>query len=462
VYIQITTTHVPATDLGYLLHKNPDRLHERDLSFGKARLFFPEASDTRCTAVLTMEVDPVALVRGKGAGDGLLDQYVNDRPYAASSFLSVAMGRLLREAIAGQSKERQTLAETAIPLAVTVSPLPIRGGTDLVMKLFTPLGYVVACDPIAMDPLRPDWGPSPYATLTISGTVKLSDILTHLYVLIPVLDAKKHYFIGDEEVEKLLARGEGWLHVHPERELIVGRYLKGQRALIRDALAKLTDETAEPEVAVDSRPKDSAEDAIEKPLRLHDRRLDAVLETLKALGAKRVLDLGCGEGKLIGRMIKDKQFEEIVGVEVSSVSLARGQARLEKLSERAQARVKLLHGALVYRDARLRGYDAAALVEVIEHVEPDRLAHLERAVFGDACPGAVIVTTPNADYNSLFETLPAGKFRHADHRFEWSRAEFATWAERVAETYGYQVRYQPLGDVDDVHGAPSQMAVFTK
>jgi 3' terminal RNA ribose 2'-O-methyltransferase Hen1 len=471
VFLEITTTHQPATDLGYLLHKNPDRIHELDLAFGKGRLFFSEATGTRCSAVLSLDIDPVALVRGKGAGEGLLDQYVNDRPYAASSFLSVAMGRLMREAISGRSKERQELADTAIPLQAIVSPLPVgrraawlrdESGTDLVTRLFAPLGYAITFEPIAMDPLRPDWGLSPYATLTLDGTIRLAELLTHLYVLIPVLDAKKHYFIGDDEVAKLLARGEGWLQTHPERDLIVSRYLKGRRALVRDALAKLSDDTAEPEAAVDTRPRDTAEESIERPLKLHDRRLDAVLETLKALGAKRVLDLGCGEGKLIGRLVKDKQFEEIVGVEVSSVSLDRANGRLEKLSERVRSRVKLLHGALVYRDARLRGYDAAALVEVIEHVEPDRLIHLERAVFGDAAPRSVVVTTPNADYNALFPTLPPGQFRHADHRFEWSRAEFAAWGARIAEAYGYQVRLEPLGDVDDNHGAPSQMAVFTK
>ena len=418
-----------------------------------------------------MDIDPVALVRGKGAGEGLLDQYVNDRPYAASSFLSVAMGRLLREAISGRSKERQALADTAIPLEAIVSPLPVgrraawlrdENGTDLVTRLFAPLGYAVSFDPIAMDPERPDWGISPYATLTLSATIRLSELLTHLYVLIPVLDAKKHYFIGDDEVQKLLASGEGWLQAHPERDLIVSRYLKGRRALVRDALFKLTQDDAEPEAVVDTQRKDTAEQAIERPLRLHDRRLDIVADTLKTLGAKRVLDLGCGEGKLIGRLLKDKQFEEIVGVEVSSVSLERAAQRLEKLSERARARVKLLHGALVYRDARLRGYDAAALVEVIEHVEPGRLPHLERAVFGDAAPRAVVVTTPNADYNVLFETLPAGEFRHADHRFEWTRAQFAAWGARVGPAFGYQVRFEPLGDVDETHGAPSQMAVFTK
>jgi 3' terminal RNA ribose 2'-O-methyltransferase Hen1 len=409
-----------------------------------------------------LDVDPVALVRGKGQNDGLLDQYVNDRPYAASSFLSVAMGRMMREAISGRSRERQDVADTKIALEAVVTPLPVRGAADLITQLFEPLGYHVSTEAIALDPQRPDWGTSRYVTLTLKATTRLADLLTHLYVLIPVLDDRKHYFVGDEEIDKLLAKGEGWLQAHPARELIVSRYLKGRRALIKDALAQLTADEAEPEALVDTARKDTAEEVIEKPLRLHDRRLDTVAETLKALGARRVLDLGCGEGKLIGRLIKDNQFEEIVGVEVGSISLARAAERLERVPERVKARVTLLHGALLYRDARLRGYDAAALVEVIEHIEPDRLPHLERSLFADARPGAVIVTTPNADYNVLFPSLPAGQFRHTDHRFEWSRAEFEAWCARVAELYGYSVRTEPLGDVDDTHGAPSQMGVFTQ
>lgn len=462
MFLQITTTHKPATDLGHLLRKNPARMHDIDLAFGKARLFYPEASEDKCSAVLMLDVDPVALVRGKGGGDGLLEQYVNDRPYGASSFLSVAMGRMMREAMSGRSRDRQSLAETKIPLEIVVSPLPARGGPELVTKLFEPLGYTVSCDPIAIDPQRKDWGLSPYVTLTLTGKELLSNVLTHLYVLIPVLDARKHYFIGDDEVAKLLMRGEGWLQAHPERELIVTRYLKGRRTLVRDALARLTENEGEEAVEIDTSRKDSVEENIEKSLRLHDLRLDTVAATMKELGAKRVLDLGCGEGKLIARLLKEKQFEKIVGVEVGNVSLQRAIERFEDLPERVRSRINLIHGALIYRDARLRGYDAAAMVEVIEHIEIDRLSHLENSVFGDAAPRAVVVTTPNADYNVLFPSLPAGEFRHADHRFEWSRTEFAAWCNHIVEIFDYNVRIGPLGDIDETHGPPSQMAVFTR
>ena len=466
MFLQITTTHRPATDLGYLLHKNPARAHDLELSFGRTRLVFPEASEERCTAALILEVDPVALVRGKGGhGEGLLAQYVNDRPYVASSFLAVAMGRAMREAIGGRSRERQALADTTIPLETMVAPLPARGGAALVRRLFEPLGHDVAVEPIALDPMRPEWGDSPYVTLKLASRCRLADMLAHLVVLVPVLDASKHYYVGDDEVEKLLTRGKGWLDAHPERDLIVTRYLKGRRPLIQEALSRLTmqDESEnDAEAEIDPGVRDTAEEAIEKPLRLHDVRLDTVASELKRLGAVRVLDLGCGEGKLIERLVRDRQFTEIVGVEISSVSLARATRRLERLSEMQRQRVRLLQGALVYRDARLRGFDAAALVEVIEHIDPYRLHHVERAVFGDAAPRAVIVTTPNSDYNALFPSLPAGKFRHEDHRFEWKRAEFAEWCERIRVQYGYQVRIDPLGEVNGSHGAPSQMGVFTR
>ena len=465
MFLQISTTHWPATDLGFLLHKNPQRAHEVELAFGAARIFFPRADEKHCTAALVLDIDPVALVRGKGERDGLLAQYVNDRPYAASSFLAVAIGRALREAVNGRSRERQALADSAIPLEMIVTPLPLRGGCDLARRLFEPLGHEVTIEPVTLDPLRADWGMSHYATLKLSSQSRLTDMLSHLVVLIPALDGAKHYFVGDDEVEKLLARGQGWLDSHPEREFIVSRYLKGKRSLIKEALARLAskeESDGEAEAEMDSAGKDEAEATIERPLRLHDQRLDKVAETLKELGAARVLDLGCGEGKLIRRLVKDRQFTEIVGVEASSLALARGASKLEKLSEAQRKRVTLMQGALLYRDARLQGFDAAALVEVIEHVEPARLYHLERAVFGHASPRAIIVTTPNVEYNVLFETLPAGRLRHDDHRFEWTRAEFAAWCARVAEQYGYQCSISPLGEEDATHGAPSQMGVFSR
>jgi 3' terminal RNA ribose 2'-O-methyltransferase Hen1 len=464
VFLSVSTTHHPATDLGFLLHKNPARVHELELSFGRAVMFYPEARAERCEFAITLDVDPVSLVRGRsGSGaEGMLDQYVNDRPYAASSFMSVALARGVREAMAGRSKERQALADSLIPLEATIAPLPVRGKTELVERLFRPLGYQVEITTYPLDPVREDWGRAPYVTLRLSGTVRLSDLLTHLYVLMPVLDDRKHYFVGEDELEKLLSRGEGWLTGHPERDLIVSRYLKRRGYLTKSALARLSQHEEGSETRLDPERQDVVEAVIEKPLRLHERRLDRVAQVIAESGAERVLDLGCGDGKLITRLLTIKGLEEIVGVEVSSIELARADARFAELPDLLKRKLKLLQGSLIYRDTRLRGYDFAAVIEVIEHLELDRLPHLERALFGDARPASVIVTTPNRDYNTLFESLPAGQFRHPDHRFEWSRAEFSAWAERVAAERGYSVRFEGLGDEHASLGAPGQMAVFTR
>lgn len=461
--LSVATTHRPATDLGFLLHKNPARVHELDLGFGQAVMFYPEASPELCEFAVTLDIDPVALVRGRqGGGDGPLDQYVNDRPYAASSFLSVALARGVREAMAGRSRERQDLADTAIPLVAQVAPLPVRGKGELVERLFGPLGYAVEVASHPLDPERPDWGAAPYVSLRLSGTVRLAELLTHLYVLMPVLDDRKHYFVGDDELEKLLARGEGWLAAHPERDLIVTRYLKRRGFLVRSALARLVPDEAEPEARLDPGRAEAAETALERPLRLHERRLDRVAALIAEAGAGRVLDLGCGDGKLVARLIRDPAVTEIVGVEVSSQELARADARFADLPEMQKRKLRLLQGSLIYRDLRLRGFDAAALVEVIEHFEPDRLPHLERALFGDARPATLIVTTPNRDHNVLFEGLQAGAFRHPDHRFEWSRREFEAWGTRVAAEHGYVVRFEGIGEAHPEHGAPGQIAVFTR
>jgi 3' terminal RNA ribose 2'-O-methyltransferase Hen1 len=464
--LTVTTTHRPATDLGYLLHKNPARVQTEELSFGKAHVFYPEADASCCTAAVLLEVDPVALVRGRRgpAGEGgQLEQYVNDRPYGANSFMSVAMGRLFTTALNGKSKERQELAETAIPLVAKLPVIAARGGEDLVRRLFEPLEYTLEISRLPLDDRFPEWGESPYVALEIAARTTLQKLLTHLYVLIPVLDNEKHYWVGEDEIEKLLKRGEEWLGAHPEKELIVARYLKRQRSLTRAALERLAEDVPPEEETASSR-GDEEEEKVERPLGLHEQRLGTVLSVLRGAGAKRALDLGCGEGKLLRLLLGDPQFEHIVGMDVSwrSVEIASDKLKLNQMGEKQRARVELIQGSLMYRDKRLEGYDAAAVVEVIEHLDAPRLAAFERVLFEFAKPGHVIVTTPNIEYNSLFPTLPAGKLRHRDHRFEWTRSEFETWANRMASRFGYTVRIQPVGPVDETVGAPTQMGIFVR
>lgn len=459
----LTTTHRPATDLGYLLHKNPANLHQVDLAFGSAQMFYPEASEERCTFALLLDVDPVALVRGRGKeGEGLLTQYVNDRPYALSSFLSVAISRGLGTALGGRCKHRPELVETPIPLKVQLAPLPCRGGEDVLRRLFEPLGYAVEIETAYLDERFPEWGRGAYAKVTLAQTCRLADLLSHIYVLVPVLDNQKHYWVGDDEVEKLLRHGEGWLAAHPEKEFIVRRYLKHRGNLTRQALAQLVEDEPDPDAAQEAHAAE--EEKVEAPLSLNQQRLQAVTAALRDGGAHSVADLGCGEGRLLQELMKEKQFQRIVGMDVSirSLEIAARRLKLEQMPEHQRERLLLMHGSLTYRDRRLAGFDAAVAVEVVEHLDPPRLGAFERALFQHARPRTVIITTPNVEYNVLFEGLPAGKLRHSDHRFEWTRPEFESWAQGVAARHDYNVAFLPIGPVDDARGAPTQMGVFTQ
>ena len=464
--LTITTTHNPATDLGYLLHKNPARAQRFSLSFGAAYVAYPQASAERCTAALVLDVDPVGLVRGRRGPEGeggLLMQYVNDRPYVASSFLSVAMAEVFGTAMSGRSKERPALVDTPIPLEARLTSVPCRGGEAFLRRLFEPLGYAVHADAEPLDATIPEWGASRYHVVTLTATTRLRDLLTHLYVLVPVLDDEKHYWVGDDEVDKLIRRGEGWLASHPERDLITRRYLKHQRSLVRDAVERLiTEETPDDEEAPAAR--DAEEGSLERPLSLNEQRLATVLGALRACGASSMVDLGCGEGRLLRMLLDDRQFTRIVGMDVSyrALEMARDRLKLDRMPPMQRARIELIQGSLMYRDARLSGFDAATVVEVIEHLDPPRLAAFERVAFEFARPATVVVTTPNAEYNVRWATLPAGNFRHRDHRFEWSREEFERWARAVAERFGYVVRFVPVGPVDPEVGSPTQMGIFTR
>jgi 3' terminal RNA ribose 2'-O-methyltransferase Hen1 len=460
VLLTLSTTHRPATDLGFLLHKNPARAQQVEVSTGTAHVFYPEATDERCTVALLLEVDPIALVRGKGDGEGFaLGQYVNDRPYAASSLLAVALGKVFASARRGVSKERPDLVDTPLPLEVHLPALSCRGGAALAERFFAPLGWTVQATAVPLDEQFPEWGASRYVDLRLTGTHRLADAVNHLYVGLPVLDDAKHYWVSTDEIDKLLRAGGGWLAAHPERELIAARYLAHQGRLAGAAIARLAEaDDADPEVL------DDAPEVPERPTSLAQLRQGAVLAALRSAGAHRVLDLGCGNGALLPALLAEPAFTEVVGVDVSARALevAARRLRLDQLPERQRARITLLQGALTYTDARLAGYDAAVLMEVVEHLDPDRLPALEHAVFTAAAPSTVLVTTPNVEHNVRYPALAAGGVRHRDHRFEWTRAEFTDWAQGVAGRRGYAVRFLGVGPDDPEVGPPTQLAVFTR
>lgn len=464
--LTITTTHHPATDIGYLLHKNPDNLHSVELNFGTAHVFYPEATAARCTAALLLDVDPVKLVRKTGPqGDNFaLDQYVNDRPYVASSFMSVAVNKLFGTLFSGTSKHRPELVAAALPLEITLHALPCRGGEEILRRLFEPLGYAVSAERIPLDAQYPEWGDSSYFTVTLARACPLREFLVHLYVLIPVLDNNKHYYVGQDELEKLLKFGEDWLTRHPERELIARRYLKHSRPLILQALDRLLEGQESENTDENGEAPKQLEDKLEEKISLNQQRLDWIATRLRTHGAKRVVDLGCGEGKLLRRLLDERGFEMLLGCDVShrALEIARRRLKLDRLSDVQRKSIDLMQTALTYRDQRIAGFDAATIVEVIEHLDLPRLDAFKRVVFEFASPSLVLLSTPNVEYNALFENLKPGSFRHKDHRFEWTRQQFQDWATKVAEQYGYQVTFDGIGDAHPEHGHPTQAGIFIR
>jgi len=453
--LTITYSGTNATDLGFLLHKNPVRPQVFDVSHGKAYVFYTETKEKTCTAALLLDINPLELARGKeGSKVGGLFDYVNDRPYVSSSFMSTAISRVFGTAMSGRCDRRQELADSALGLVANLTMLPCRGDTTMLERVFVPLGYDVEFTTSILDERNPGWGDSRYVNLKLSGTIRLRDMLSHLYVLIPVFDLQKHYWVGREEVEKLLRHGEGWLNGHPEREFIARRYFDGRYRLVRMAMDRLDNGEGGAMEEETSQNKPS----------LNTRRLDAVLEALKESGARSVVDMGCGEGNLLELLAGEKTFVKIAGTDVSRSALERASQRLnlDELPDGAKGRFHLFQSSLTYKDDRMSGYDAAAVVEVIEHLDVNRLFAFESVLFAEARPATIVLTTPNVEYNENYDDLTTDNMRHRDHRFEWNREQFKEWCGKMARTYVYTVVFKNIGDEDDVRGTPTQMGVFTK
>ena len=480
VLLTITYEGEHTQDLGYLLHKNPDRAQQFALSYGKAYVFYPEVSDERTTAALLLDIDPIDLARGKlGGGEGGLFDYVNDRPYAATSFMSNAISRVFGTAMKGRCDKKQQLADTPLPLTATLTSLRTGDDKELAAQLFEPLGYTVKTETTLLDSRFPEWGESPYIDLTISGTVKLSELLNHLYVLIPVFDMQKHYYIAPDEIQKLLDHGgyvadagedegstqsKGWLASHPYKEKIARRYFKNKQSYARKAIDILMSELPEEQSQEDLSEAAEEAEAQEKRVPLNTQRMEAVRNAVLASGASSVIDLGCGECRLTSLLLSEPQIQRITAcdVSVSVLEKAAKRLRLDDMNPFKRRKLTLMQASLTYRDKRFEGFDCACVIEVIEHIEPTRLPAFEQILFRYAAPKTVILTTPNREYNENYTNMKRNGLRHDDHRFEWTREEFRTWTAHICEQFDYTCVCSGIGDNDPAFGTPTQMGVFTR
>ncbi len=452
----------PGQDLGYLLHKHPDAHYQQESSLGLAHVFYPEVLADSATAVLMLEVDTIGSLRSKRKQHLGMEQYINDRPYVAGSLLSVAIAQHLGSALNGHSRERPERVDEALPLTLTLAAVASRGGPEWFQTLFEPLGYQWQVERYAYPGVQStsdiDKSPeSPYYTLTLKHCLPLNQALSHLYVLLPVLDRHKHYFYGPDEVDKLLRHGQGWLEKHPAQEQIAQRYLAHRRSFATDALQQLM---AEPTPAPDH---SSRESQLEAPLTLNQLRIQAIVDFINSKNPHRVIDLGCGEGRILEAILKQTHTPQVIGVDVSPQELERAEKRLklEWMTESQLERLKLYQSSALYRDQRLAGADCLLLIEVIEHLESYQLERLARVVFGESAAQNILITTPNRDYNSVFG-MAINQLRHPDHRFEWSQSEFKDWCQQQAERYGYTLQIDGIGPQDPESGHPTQSACFSK
>lgn len=464
MYLTLSTTTEPVEDLTYLLHKHPGRAHTRKLSVGATSVFCTELSDERCTVALMLDVDPIGLLRGQGAAHEsfTLGQYVNDRPYVASSLLTGAIRGVYGTALAGNCDARPDRVTAPLDLEVHLPTVACVDGASLIERLFEPLGWRVSATALPLDPEIPAWGESHIFDVRLTGTAVLQHALQQLTILLPVLDDAKHYWVDQTEAEKLLRHGGDWLGGHPERELILRRFLKHQRDLIAAAGAATGGAVSEADASARAGGSESEQPA--RPQSLARQRREAVHAELTRLGVSSVLDMGCGQGALLAPLARDRRITRLVGADVSARALAQAARRLglDDAPDAIRDKVGLIQASLTYRDDRLAGFDAIVLMEVIEHLDLERLPVAERTVFADARPEHVLVTTPNIEYNAAYPGLAAGELRNHDHRFEWTRAEFAGWAERVASAHGYTVELSGVGPADADLGAATQLAVFSR
>ncbi|WP_051756722.1 hypothetical protein [Kitasatospora purpeofusca] len=428
----------PATDLARLLHRRPDAVHRVATAFGEAHVFFPEADAERCTAVLLAEPDPEAPVRGrrgKARPPAVPDAHVGDSPYAASSVFAAVLRTVFPQPF-GQSPESprpsESSADETLPLEIELpvvradrEPEPAApGGGDgvaLARRLFEPLGWRVEAAELPSD-AAPAAGGSPYLRLRLAApAVRPAEALRQVAALLPVLDGAAHHWVPPERADL-----DGLLAVHPERALIARRLARHGHAVSWGGDGRYDGD-------------DGA----------------AVRAALGAVGASRVVHLGCGHGELLAGLLGGGGFTELLGVDVSPAALAAAARRLglertadpspewELQGGAGRPRVRLVQGAPVYADARRTGFDAMvfevpaegpaeALTGSAPAPEPapgttDRVtpaahpAYLEHAAFGAARPPAVVATAPpGADGTA-----------------------FAAWARRTAAGYGYAVTLPP-------------------
>jgi 3' terminal RNA ribose 2'-O-methyltransferase Hen1 len=442
--LSLTVRGSGADVVSYLIAKNPNNPYERDEKGFKVRLVYPIFTTEEVQFVIYVKPDPIDLVRNSS---DLYDitHYINDREFAVSSLFITTIRKALGTALNGKpDEEYQQWVGHEFDMELAFGPV----ATDLhdkeIADLFEPIGYKVEIER-GVSSIREK---SSARYITLSGRQSVQNALKHVSILIPVIDNYKHYFLDEREIEKLDRYGEGWLEDHPLKQMIVKRALRFNALISQSKF-------------YEKKQRNSDYDESKK-VRLNDLRYEAILNLIKLLPHKEsIVDLGAGEGRLSVQLGFVEGIKEILSIEPSNKSRIRAIERFEQVNvKEGYVEPQSLPGSLYYFDSRLQNKDVIVLCEVIEHIEEDRLPKIFDMILSDYRPKTLIVTTPNQEYNVLYELND--EMRHDDHRFEWTRAQFAQNVETWTEKYPYEVSIQGIGEEHDVYGHPTQMAIFRR
>ena len=432
--------------ISHLLAKNPNNIYERKNKGHFIRLFYSTFTETELDVTIFVTPDPLALIKHTSNAYDIV-HYINDREFAVSSIFTSLIRSALGTALNGQPKEEYAKwVDTPFMFQFSFGPVVSSLSDAEIQGLFEPLGYQVDIEYGETDYSFQLKAKSTARFLTISGAVTLQKALQQLFVLIPVMDNYKHYFIDESEVEKIQRYGEGWLDTHPEREFII------RKALRFKEIYSLMKENTEIE----------EEEKIPKSPRLNELRYDKIIETINDLPTKKsVVDFGSGEGKLAACLGFVVGVQEILAVEPSERETLKAVKRFEKIRSKEEfVEPTTMWGSLFYYDERLENKDVIILCEVIEHIDEERLGKAMHLIVNNYKPQALIITTPNQEYNAVYDMTDAK--RHLDHRFEWTREEFEKSCEDWNHLGNYNLEFEGIGEAHEVYGHPTQMCKFVR
>ncbi|AYV66644.1 MULTISPECIES: methyltransferase domain-containing protein [Niallia] len=435
--------------VSHLIAKNPHNLYERKEKGGLVRIVFTKNEEHEVQILFFVTVDNMELTKNQ-TNFSSITHYINDRESAVSSIFCSVLRKAVGTALNGKPKDEfKEWVNYSFPLEITFGPLSTKLTNHELAELFEPLGYELTIENGKVLLPKSFAKKSSAKFITLKAKQTIQDCFRHLFVLIPVMDQYKHYYIDEKEVDKLKRYGEGWLSSHPKRNEIIKESLVFSDLIEKSRL-------------IESKPSEEKQAPLTKKKSLNQWRYEKIIETVKKLPHNsRIVDMGAGEGKLTAQLGFISGIEELIAVDPSEREQLKAKKRIEALVDKPDFLLPTFKwGSLFYYDSELEKKDIFILCEVIEHIDENRLGKVFDTIFTKYKPYHVIVTTPNQDYNAVYDMNEAK--RHSDHRFEWTQQQFEEWTKYWESHANYKVQIDGIGEYIEGYGYPTQMAIFSQ